>query len=462
MTTLLNKTRELAIAILIGLIGLLIMSLIKGYTFLGDQELALQDRTYVAQANTRASRNAPPFLLLNLSQKAQYQLGYPPVTPRGLLSRLLTLAAQGQPATIVVDIDLGWSGDAQGEAELLSALASIAARNQPAVLLVRAPFSRTDGPPLDQSPAVEPDVMSSTPYDELVDRATNLLWVSALAPIDGDGLTRRYRIAPRVCRAGESLTLPSVQLATCAALSGPDRLAELDSEVGPGPPCWPDGLPSPPPVASSFQCAGREWPLGPRRTEADIAYRMSWVLPRGEARPQQQVTDTGIQVEELEIVDALDLLEHVETADPAALFAGRVVIIGSSAGFTGDQHRTALGSMPGMMVIANAIRSGIDEGPYVRSNVWLNILATLAISTVTYVSWAGLQAVQGARLLIVRVAAAPALNLFWIFLFTTVLPTSHVLEFLFPQFAVTLYLTVLEARSEVRSRVPRNPIATSS
>lgn len=444
--------RELAIAVAIGLIGLLVVSLIKEHTFLGDQELGLQDRSYVAGADTRASSIAPPFLLLNLSQKDQHRLGYPAVAPRGLLAKLVTLAAAGDPRLIVIDADLGWSGDPAGEADLVAALSAIAARKQPVVLLVRAPFGRTDGPPVEASPALEPDVLRATPYDSVVARSPNLLWVSALAPVAGDGMTRRYRVAARVCRGGQSLTLPSVQLAACTALSSPRRLAALHAAAAPGASCGNDGTPAPASPPSMFQCAGYDWPIGREGAEADIAYRMSWELPRGVPRPQQRAEGSDIPVEEVEITDALDLVDHAAMVDAKTQFSGRVVIIGSSADMASDRHRTALGPMPGMMVIANAIRSGVEQGPVVRTSIWLNLLATIVISAITYLTWAAIQRLQGIRLFILRIAAAPALNLFWIFLFTVILPTGRVLEFLFPQFAVTLYLMVLEAKAELGLR----------
>jgi CHASE2 domain-containing sensor protein len=441
--------RELAIAIAIGLAGLFIVTLIKGHTFLDDQELGLQDRSYASRANMRASDVTPPFLLLNLTQRDQFRLGYPAVFPRSLLAKLVTMAAAGDARLIILDVDLGWSGDASGEAELQAALASIAARKKPVVLLVRAPFGRNDGPPFDTSPASRPDVLRSTTFDTLASLAPNLFWVSALAPIDGDGFTRRYRIAPRVCHEQKSLTLLSVQLAACMALSGPEELAVFRAAAAPGAACKADGTPRPAPESDKVHCAGHEWLMGRDGAEADIAYRMSWELPAGIPRPQQTVKGHDIPVEEVDLADALDFAERPDRVDAREQFTGRVVIIGSSADLAGDQHRTALGAMPGMMVIANAIRSGIELGPNIRANLWLNLLSTILISAITYLSWAAVQRLTGLRAFILRQTAAPALGIFWMVLFTVVLPTNHVVGFLIPQFAVTLYLVMLEARAEL-------------
>lgn len=459
-----KAVHELALAIAIGLFALFIFSLIKGHTFLGDQELGLQDRSYVSQADTGASDVVPPFLLLNLSQKDHLKLGYPAVAPRGLLAKLLTMAAAGDPHLIVLDADLGWSGDAAGEEELKAALKAIAARKKPVLLLVRSPFGRDDGPPIDASPASEPDVLRGTPYDGVVSTAPNLFWVSALAPIDGDGLTRRYRVATRVCRDRQSLTLPSVQLAACVALSDRGRLPALHAAAAPGPACTEEGAPVKLSVLSMFRCAGHDWPIGREGAEADIAYRMSWELPSGVSRPQQIAKGSDIPVEEVEIADALDLVEHADMIDVKAQFAGRVVIIGSSADVVGDRQRTALGPMPGMLVIANAIRSGAEQGPSIQSSLLLNLIATIVISAISYLAWAAVQRLTGIRGFIFRQTAAPALGLFWMILFTVVLPTGHVVEFLFPQFAVTLYLVVLEALVELhlqRSQSAPTPTAPS-
>lgn len=444
--------REAITASAIGLAALSVVTLIKGYTFLGDHELGLRDRAYLTAADTQASRVSPPFLLLNVSQKDQYRLGYPAVTPRDLLAKLMMLAAAGNPKLIVMDSDLGWSDGTDREAKLYDALATIAAKGRPVVLLVRAPFGRTDGPPAEMADAGRPDVLRPTPYDALVARSPNLIWVSALAPIDGDGITRRYLIGTRVCRAGKSLLLPSAQLTGCVALTNARRLPALRA-VDPEEACLADGAPPPRrDPTQTFECAGHDWSIGLEGASADVAYRMRWELPVGTPRPQQLAQGSDIPVEEVEIVDALDLAEHADAVDAQAQFSGRVVIIGSSADVAGDRHRTSLGDMPGMLVIANAIRSALELGPRARASIWLSITATILMSLITYFSWAAIQRIKGIQQFVVKEAAAPALNLFWIFAITVLMPSEHVVDLLAPQFAVTLYLVVIGSMAELRER----------
>jgi len=427
--------RDASIAVAVGLASFLAVYWLKDYTFIGDEALGLQDRAYLTRADTEASKIVPPFLLIDLSQADQYRLGYPPVAPRGLLAKLIGLAASGRPRLIVVDADLGWPGPPNEEAELKDALSAVAGKGEPPVLLIRQPFARSDG--------VAPDVLRPTPYDAIVERSPDIAWASALAPLDADGVTRRYTVAVPACRNGRAVLLAGVQPAACAMLEGQRSAMWLKAADAPA--C---GTPAATPAP--FVCGGYQWALDRPSATAEIAYRMRWKLPAGRTRPQTILPGRSIAVEEVETVDALDLARNASSVDPSSQFGGRVVVIGSSAEQVGDLHRTPVGMMPGMLVIANAIRSALELGPVPRSGMWLSLIGTALMSLASFFLWFWIRRVRGVGHLVFKEATAPLVSAFWIFVISVALPSAHIAEFLFPQIVVTLYLVIAAGFEEAR------------
>ena len=93
----------------------------KDYLFIGDIGLVAQDRALQLQADTTASTLVPPFVVIDIDDTGFARLGYPPVTPRAFIAKLLEVVGRGQPRLIVVDIDLAWRTDGQDAGALRSA-----------------------------------------------------------------------------------------------------------------------------------------------------------------------------------------------------------------------------------------------------------------------------------------------------------------------------------------------------
>lgn len=420
----------------IGVTSFLAVSMIKNYSFLGDEEMGVQDKAYLIRADTEASKVAPPFLMLDLTQRDLYQLDYPTVVPRNLLANLLRLAAAGHPKMIVVDVDLSWAGKPEEEAELKRTLAKLSNAKMPPILLVRQLYGRGDG--------TSSDLLKRTGYDEVVAASPNISWVSAQAVLDGDGVTRRYLVAPCVSRGSETLRLPGVQLAACAIITGgKDAWRQTAKTVSTGT-CRGGGTPA------SVACGGYAWPIDNPDATSEIAYRMRWKLPDGKARPQMTVAGRSDQIEEAEILDAVDLVKNAGMVDAGSQFGGRVVIIGTSAELLGDILNSSIGMMPGMFVMANAIRSGVEIGPAAKTGIGFSLLGTALMSLITYLVWIAVWRSRGVKHLLMKNAVGPVMNLFWLFVISVCLPVAHGLEFLYPQIIVTLILDVLFDVREIR------------
>lgn len=434
---LLSARQPLAV-MTVGVATFLFVLVVKNYSFLGDEEMGVQDKAYQIRADTEASKIVPPFVMVDLTQRDLYQLNYPTVVPRNLLAKILTLAAAGNPKLIVVDVDLSWSGKPEEEAELRQTLRSLSGPGKPPIFLVRQLYGRGDG--------ASSNLLKRTDYDEVVDPSPNLSWVSAQVVLDGDTVARRYLVAPCVSRGEQNLRLVGVQLASCAVLSeGMGGLARIKSAVASANTVCPDREA---PLAVS--CGAYPWTLGKAHATAEIAYRMRWDLPQGRARPQTTASGRGDLVEEAEILDAVDLAGNAAMVDPATQFGGRIVIIGTSAELLGDILNTSVGMMPGMFVMANGIRSAVEVGPTVKSGLGFNIMGAAVMSLVTYIIYVLVWRMHGVQLLLVKNVVAPLLSLIWLFIVSVALPAAHSMEFLYPQIIVMLYLEIINDLKELK------------
>ncbi len=107
--------------------------------------------------------------------------------------------------------------------------------------------------------------------------------------------------------------------------------------------------------------------------------------------------------------------------------------------------------MPGALMIANAVRSAVEHGVESGSDFILGLIGTLVMTCITYALWQTIRRIHGFGHLVFRDAATPILNLAWMFLLSVFLPSAHLLEFLYPQILVTLYLVITQASQEARA-----------
>ncbi len=439
------------LAVAAGVLSLLAVVAVKDFTALADQELGAQDRVQQIFADTRAPKTAPPILLVDLSQADQRRMGYPVTQPRDVLARLLRLTTAGSPRLVILDTDISWTSAPEAEAELAATLKDVAGKGRPPVLLIRQPLARGEAPGSDAEGPM-PDVVMATPYDDVVAGSSNLAWASALGRDDSDGILRRYYTNSRVCQAGHTVRLPGVQVASCVALSGSGDLARLRAQLDEGHACAMDDGPAKEPssrAALPVPCGGRSWSMAAgrdaREATSRITYAMRWRPPAGHARPQMVLN--GQSVEEVERIDALDLLQGSMAPDPS-LFRGKVVIIGSSADQLRDVHRTSIGQMPGMMVIANGVRTALEKAPSDRNDLWVSAGIVAVMSLVTCAVWATIRRVTRFSELLMKEIAAPAMALSWFFILSLLTPGEHILVFVITQSVVLLVLSIVSAARE--------------
>jgi len=463
-----KRLAEVAFAILVGLVAFAVVILTRGFTALSDLDLGVQDRVDKLYVDSHPSPVAPPFVLVDLSQDDVYRLGYPAVFPRDLLAELLKVAAEGGPRLIVVDVDISWAGEPEQEAKLVNQLQALAKPGAPPILFVRQLLRRPD--------PKGTDLVRATRYDAIVDSAPNLFWVSALGQIDGDGVIRRYATAPLVCRAGRTERLPSVQLTGCLALtprlaSAVDTLTQVRRQFDAQAPCTKDDGPGsdlPPRLSQPLICNGHEWPTDEdaehHAATAEIGYDMSWEGQKNRSRPQVAVN--GQMAEEARRIDVFKIAGNAMPLDAQQTFGGKVVVIGSSAQEFGDLRQTPLDVMPGLMVVANAMKSGLDVGSARHFNLALSAGLTMVLSAISYFIWVLIHDVVPHHVRpIAKLVLDPLLAGLWFLLIGFLIPDARVLLFLLPQSVVLAALTgvrsLREERSELRAKSSKGDAANA-
>ena len=409
----------------------------KDYLFIGDIGLVAQDRALQLQADTTASTLVPPFVVIDIDDTGFARLGYPPVTPRAFIAKLLEVVGRGQPRLIVVDIDLAWRTDGEDAGALRRQLELLTKRTGTFTLFVRQPFHGGDG-------SGRATTLRATAYDDIVDTAANMLWIEAVAIADGDGITRRYLPGQLLERGDAIVPLPNVQLAACVALQGARQFDELKRVTAPrrvsGPSSRANG-----PLTPDFACHGKIWPLtGDASESSRIVFKMRWSLPDGSARPQIALPGRETQVEEVEILNAVDFAAAAPSIDEAQarqLFDGRIVIIGSSAEDVGDIYRTSIGTMPGMLVTANGMRSAVEAGPILANNGYLlGLFVTVGMTAITFLFWLGVRELPAYRVPIFKYSAFVLSTILWLLIASWAFASGYVIEFVFPQYLATGYL----------------------
>lgn len=443
---LLYRFREPAAAVAVGLVAFVLVCFVKDYSFYSEEDIGVRGQAQQIFADMRATGTSPPFALIDLSQRDFHDWNYPQTAPRAVLADILTRVVAGRPKLVILDVDLSWRGNAADETRLRAALSAIARKAAVPVLLVRAPLSRGDK-------AAADTLLPAPAYDDIVAGSSNLLWVSAMAPQDRDGVVRRFYVNVRTCTQDGVRYLPGVPLAACSLLSRNAALQTLRDRLRKLAPC--DASPEAERLSRAQQmpCGNAMWPIGNPSAASEITFRDRWKLPDGWLRRQVPMAD-GSSADIVTTHDAADFLRLTNADNGAALerlFANRIVLIGSSAELMNDTQMTPIGSMPGMMVIANAVRSALMDGQGSRIGYGLCLILVSTMSLITFLIWHQIRRIDGVGHLLFRDAAAPLLNVLWLGLISLAFPDAHSQEFLYPQILVSLYLVIVEGIREARA-----------
>lgn len=315
--------------------------------------------------------------------------GEPHRAPRDQLARLIERALAGGARQVVLDILI--EGTPQGEAleedlrfasalEGLLATGKLGAGQQ--LVLVRTlrppyPLARlTMGAAAAGSRHAEgylPELRESPALDAVVARSGGRIVVAApYFRYSTDHVVRDWQLLQVVCQRrtgadGVLRTVPSVQLAVAAhALGVAAPQLPWHSDAEPPAPCRP--FPTTPPVDAGALDALERQATSPAQLDriVDTELQRSWerlreaFQARSLALPQHALAHDALGNRVVfrfarppAVVGALGLLDGERQVD----VDGRVVVIGQTYTEVPDMHRTPLGTMPGVVVLMNAIDS---------------------------------------------------------------------------------------------------------
>lgn len=300
----------------------------RDVTRVGDLADQAIDRALSLTADHRAQHPAQKTVILDFNDLTLTRFGNPPFIPPDVVSTVLQRVAEMEPEAIVLDIDISWVREERDVEAISRGLQSAEAQGK-VLLLLRA---------LDPDPVNgQRTRFAPTAFDTIVEASDRLAWVSAEAIKSADGSIRAMAPLTKGFQGEGVLRLPSPQLLLLLRGSdeGLDRALKRFSAGA-------DTL--------KFETEQGDIDLS-GRDNARILYTERWP-------PKPGGRILVFPAAPLLIDDA-----PIDTSD----FKGALVIIGSSAALKADVHETALGPMPGVYILANALTGWLVDGPYTGS-----------------------------------------------------------------------------------------------
>lgn len=312
--------------------------------------------------------NALPITLLDVDDKTRASWGNQRITPHAALARLVEESAKLGSAMVVSDFDLSPEiAGAAGDPALLALLESYKPEWPPLLLARKISFTRGEG----EEEFVARDA-AATPYDDAVRGKPNIHWITTLNDIGGDRQVRRVRSWQTVCVGAGGTAFPSAILVAAALLYPEDgHQADLEAFLK---------------SRAETDCrnepeAKLSWP----KFEGQAITIPYMVADRPETRSLFRIEKDGRQTVVLRRISAGQIVTYDGTtaqlageldADP---FRGRVTLIGASHADTSDFYNTPLGTMPGVLIIANSIIQAKNITDTQPMSWWLSNIFALAL-----------------------------------------------------------------------------------
>ena len=315
----------------------------------------------VAQGN-----DARPFVFYDIDDKSQQLWGEPLFTPRDKLATLIAAALEKRPAVLIVDVELRKA--MPDDAALLDVLRRHAAMADAPTLILVESFRWNALESGGGNWVTRPSFIEST-----LPPSRQRLSASPLFEQDQDGQYRRWRGWLSACSAQDlPIIVPSVQISVLAALSGEPGLTALDQALR-------SALPRS--CSEEAQLAASRILIGTKSIAVTgnaftqrILFALPWKLAADETRPL--VDFAGGKAPLLSILPAHAITEG---GLRTTLAPGHIAVIGASNQDARDIHVTPLGSMPGSLILINAIHSLIQHGQMTTPAAWIQLLTAIVL-----------------------------------------------------------------------------------
>jgi len=383
-----NFSRRLVGNMIVGLgISLLLIALHDTPFHRGMEDAAL-DWMMKMYSGTPPQKDAVPFAFLDIDDATHRLWGEPYITPRDKILELLRFALSGNPATVVIDIDLSrraGNGDTALEDFIRQYPSNQEAGSSPPQDNPPIILSRIFRPAADATNGINYEIRPSF-LDQAVATAPLVYWASPLFDIDEDFAIRGWRPWEITCGRNAVQITPSVQLLaylqlrmhqipsdavndmhrqlSISALSYCETHESVNSELQADKLVQtPDHQPL---IIGDLKLHHRKTNLSRR-----FIYEVPWKLEPGETRPILEYQEKMVPA--LSTRSAGVITQQAGMVDSAWL-AGHIVIIGGSYQEGRDIFPTPIGQMPGALVLINAIHSLLQYGELKPPPLWIMLL----------------------------------------------------------------------------------------
>lgn len=379
-------TRHLLSNLTVGLLISVPLLILPEGPWLGEVEDTAIDWVMQMQWGSAPTRDARPFVMLDIDEATYRAWGEPFHIPRDRLLKLIDYAVRGKAALIVVDVDLSRRGEDRAADEHLQAyLAQHAVQGGTPILL-----ARTFRNPLPEETGYPAERRSFLEDDPRIAHSPLIQWGSTMFALDQDGMLRRWHLWQPACAEGRPVMVPSLQLLAVAFLRQPTQAAaEVHNALEPLAPKHCDRESVSRSNAQSVTITCLALSAEPHLLAQRIIYHLPWRPERGQSYPEIPWRSTAVSL--LGLPRSAKLITDSDRPIAPQDLDGRVVMIGGSFADSRDVYMTPLGEMPGALVLVNAISSLHQYGEiglppwYARLLVEAGLIVVMSLAF----AWAG-------------------------------------------------------------------------
>jgi len=383
--------KKISINLVIGLGIMMVIIFFQDLPWLIEAEDASMD--WMMELNqkiipSKAGKNIPAFVFLDVDDKTYHSWGEPLFTPRDRLKNMIETSIAAKPRLVLVDIDVSQPTPVVDEASLhpndqilkdyLENYATECKRKTdgsscPPIILARA-FQvnvQPDKPsyPIPRTGFLEEVVANGAPY---------LQWASAHFFHAEDQVIRRWMLWQPACTIDKQpIVAPSFELAVMANIQQGCSVANMQDELSKFRPKDCDNVVDDKEVKSEVKICSLITSTDIRNINQRVNYKIPW-LPANDGLGESDTLVTQADEPVLTIFSAehFATLPSQVTQENLEKLMGSIVVIGGSYLDARDVHLTPLEEMPGALIIINAIHSllTLDEGTIQPLNIYLRLL----------------------------------------------------------------------------------------
>ncbi|WP_027156499.1 CHASE2 domain-containing protein [Methylobacter luteus] len=390
--------RRLIFNLIIGLLCAVLLHSFDELPLLQQAEDDAIDWVMAMQLGTHPVQAVVPFALLDIDEAVYRNWGEPLLIPRDKLLDIIRFAVSGNPALIVVDVDLSRLGQCHDhDLALVDFLKEYHGQGKPPIILPQLFREPVEGE--SKRTLREPFFVRDLPSGS----DTRVFLASPLFEVDeNDFRLRRWRLWEI---ASNQEVIPSVELLTVALLRKPhdpssafqnvkQNIKRLDQA---------EAAPKPQHLINStkIKIANMKFDKGAEGIGQRILYSIPWTLQPGEIYPDNFVRRSVLPITKKETSGneqnpADQYSAQCTPSSKATAMAhldsswlkDQVVVIGASFKESRDIYATPIGQMPGAMVIVNAINSLYEHGPIKKPELYWIIPIEIVLIAIMSVAFA--------------------------------------------------------------------------